>query len=126
MEKFILFSKGTTWEPMCAEQVRRYLLTNRPKHRNEFKNALKLLGGKDSCFVATALSDQIDLETIPTLRRFRDEVLRKHLFGRAFIWSYYKAGPYLADGTYFLPQAIRKGMARGIDQIACAIRTNRG
>lgn len=125
MEKFILFSKGTTWEPMCAEQVRRYLLTNRPKHRQEFKNALRLLGGKEACFIATALSDEIELETIPTLRSFRDEVLRQHAMGRAFIWSYYKAGPVLADGTYYLPQVIRKGMALGIDRIAHVIRSRR-
>jgi hypothetical protein len=123
MEKFILFSKSTTWEPMCAEQIRRYLLTNRPKHRQEFKNAYKLLGGKDSCFIATALSDEIEFETIPALRIYRDQVLRKHLAGRVFIWAYYKAGPTLANGTYFLPQAVRKTMALCLDRIARKIRT---
>jgi hypothetical protein len=125
LEKFILFSKGTTWEPMCAEQLRRYLLTNRPKHRAEFKNAFKMLGGSETCFVATALSDEIELETIPTLRRFRDEVLKHHRMGRAFIRVYYAIGPSIADGTYYLPRLIRKTMALGIDRIASAVRSSK-
>lgn len=125
LEKFILFSKGTTWEPMCAEQLRRYLLTNRPKHRPEFKNAYKLLGGSDKCFVATALSDEIEFETIPTLRRYRDEVLRKSILGRGFIRFYYAIGPGLADGTYWLPRVFRKSLARSIDQLASQIRQRR-
>ncbi len=123
LEKFILFSKGTSWEPMCAEQLRRYLLTNRPKHRQEFKNAYKLMGGSDRCFVATALSDEIDFETIPTLRSYRDEVLKKRVLGRLFVLAYYAAGPFLAEVTYFLPRSLRKSMALGIDRLAQSIRS---
>jgi hypothetical protein len=123
LEKFILFSKGTTWEPMCLEQLRRYLLTSRPKHREEFKNAYRMMGGKNGCFVATALSDELDFETIPILRRFRDEILKNSPFGRAFVWVYYRVGPAFADLTYFFPRGVRKSMAIALDKLARIIRS---
>jgi hypothetical protein len=123
LEKFILFSKGTHWAPMCTEQLRRYLLTNRPKHRQDFKNAFKLMGGSEKCFIVTALSDETDFETIPTLRRFRDEILCQNTVGKQLVRLYYKAGPLIAESTYRLPAFMRKRLAEGFDGLARLIRT---
>jgi hypothetical protein len=52
--------------------------------------------GRERCFVATAVYGSYDAPEVLTLRKFRDEVLRKSCAGRAFITLYYRYGPYLA------------------------------
>lgn len=51
-------------------------------------------GGK--CFVATACCGDPGHPTVRALQRFRDEYLRWHPAGRAFIAWYYRHGPVLA------------------------------
>lgn len=48
------------------------------------------------CFVATAVYGSYDAPEVLTLRKFRDEVLKKTSAGRMFISWYYQYGPYLA------------------------------
>jgi hypothetical protein len=53
---------------------------------------------KDSggCFIATAVYGSYDAPEVIILRNFRDTILKKYLFGRLFINSYYTFSPSLA------------------------------
>jgi len=48
------------------------------------------------CYIATAVYGSYDAPEVIVLRRFRDEVLSKSLFGRAFIRTYYAISPPVA------------------------------
>lgn len=50
-----------------------------------------------SCFIATATFGSNMAEEVQTFRRFRNEVLAKTSWGRAFIAKYYKYGPEAAE-----------------------------
>ncbi len=120
MEKYILFSKGMPFQALCAETLRKYIATEKPLHRAEFKNAYKLLGGTD-CFVATALADVSSPETLPRLRRFRDETLAKHAYGRVFVAWYYRVGPGIAALTEKFPEPVRRRLGFVLDRVASLI-----
>lgn len=45
------------------------------------------------CYVATCVYGSYDCPEVWTLRRFRDNILAKNIFGRAFIKSYYAVSP---------------------------------
>lgn len=47
------------------------------------------------CYIATAVYGSYDCHPVWTLRRYRDELLAKTLFGRAFIHCYYAISPHL-------------------------------
>lgn len=49
-----------------------------------------------TCFVATAAYGDPDHEDVVFLRQYRDNTLKKTVLGRAFIATYWKAGPVLA------------------------------
>ena len=48
---------------------------------------------KGGCYVATAVYGSYDCPEVWVLRRYRDNVLAKNIFGRAFIHTYYKLSP---------------------------------
>lgn len=73
-----------------------------PKCNNIF-NPNAASGGGGACFVATAVFDNYDSPEVVKLRLFRDNFLRRHLLGRAFIAFYYKTGPYLASAVKHNP-----------------------
>ena len=50
------------------------------------------------CFIATACYQDQNAPEILVLREWRDVVLSRHTAGRAFIYVYYRIGPYLAYG----------------------------
>lgn len=63
-----------------------------------------IMGGKmgknpsgGGCFIATAVYDNAMAPEVVTLRKFRDDVLRKSWVGRMFIATYYKVSPPIAD-----------------------------
>ena len=56
------------------------------------KNHPKTTGG---CYVATCVYGSYDCPEVWTLRRYRDQVLGKNIFGRAFIRLYYAISPSL-------------------------------
>jgi hypothetical protein len=47
------------------------------------------------CYIATAVYENYDCPQVWTLRRFRDDILGKTWYGRAFIKSYYAISPSL-------------------------------
>ena len=49
--------------------------------------------GSGGCYVATCVYGSYDCPQVWTLRRYRDESLAKHWYGRAFIRAYYAISP---------------------------------
>ena len=49
--------------------------------------------GSSGCYVATAVYGSYDCPEVWTLRRYRDNVLAKSIFGRTFIRVYYAVSP---------------------------------
>ena len=52
-------------------------------------------GSGEGCYIATCVYGSYDAPEVLTLRRFRDEILKKHMLGRMFIRCYYAISPYL-------------------------------
>jgi hypothetical protein len=54
-------------------------------------------GDDDGCFLATVAYGSRTAEQVEALKGFRDNTLVENSVGRAFIKSYYKVSPPLAD-----------------------------
>ena len=52
-------------------------------------------GSGEGCYIATCVYGSYDAPEVLTLRKFRDEILKKHRLGRAFIRCYYAISPHL-------------------------------
>ncbi len=117
LSRFVLFSKGLPYQHVSAELLRKYLVNGTPKNRREFKDAHIQLGG-GNCFIATAVEEYCAVETLPSLRRFRDEVLLKRTWGRSFVKVYYWVGPGLARLVLRTPEGFQRLLARIFDWIA--------
>jgi hypothetical protein len=68
-----------------------------------------LLGVRQKqCYIATACYGDADHPDVESLRRFRDEVLLRTVWGRAFVRVYYVLSPRIAErlGRHALPAAI--------------------
>ncbi len=117
-EKFVLFSRNTPFQVLSAESLRKYILREKPMHKAEFQQAYKLLAPPSKCFIATSLLDLSDLETLPRLRRFRDEVLEKSLWGRLAVRTYYRVAPAITLILDHSPSTIRYSVAKKLDLYA--------
>jgi len=117
LEKYIIFSKGMPYQALCSETLRKHLQMSRPTHRAEFKNAYETLK-KTRCFIASSLVDVTAPETLPSLRLFRDSVLRKSPTGRTLVYLYYQKSPKLAKRLNQLPNGIRKILGGLLDLLA--------
>jgi hypothetical protein len=117
LDKFLLFARGMPHERVCKEMLRKYLRRDKPEHSREFREAYRALS-RDKCFVATALVDVIDDETLPRLRGFRDQTLVRSIPGRAFIAAYYATGPWAARLTARAPLKLRRLLGRVLDRLA--------
>ncbi len=122
LEKFVLFSKGMQYEALSAETLRKYVSNEKPLHKEDFKNAYKMLTGS-SCFVATALMDVCDERTVPRLRTWRDEYLVHRAWGRKFIAWYGVNGPRIAAASERWPDWMRRTAGAGLDIFARIART---
>ncbi len=60
------------------------------------KNSPAGSAGREGCFIATQVYGSYDCFEVKTLRKFRDEKLKKSFAGKVFIDIYYKTGPYIA------------------------------
>lgn len=117
LEQYIIFSRGTQHGGLALETIRKYMISNKPRHKVEFKNAFKRLGGTD-CFVVTSLLDHIEPTTLDVMRNYRDETLSQYWMGRVFIRVYYRIGPTVAWCLDQMPNRFRAGVARMIDYMA--------
>ena len=120
LDKYVLFAKGTSYQPLCAETLRKYLAADKAIHRSDFMKAYKAMGGSN-CFVATAVMELGDVNTVPTLRAFRDDVCTRSAAGRAFVRWYYKNGPALARQVERWPFFARRALARVLDALALVL-----
>ena len=119
MEKYVEFTVGQPFQALAAETVRKYMVSDKPVHKKEFKELYGRIADT-KCFVATALVDVQEAETTPLLRRYRDEFLRGRLWGRGVIFLYQdlRIGVLLAEVTERLPGWCRKKLGRLLDAAA--------
>jgi len=117
LDKFYLFSKGFPFQPLSAETIRRYIASGKCKHLPEFKAVYLNLGGS-RCFVASSFVEIGNPETIPLLRDFRDQILKKSYFGRVLIGVYYRIGPKLAIFLDHRAPSTRQRLSRMLDHLA--------
>jgi hypothetical protein len=120
LNQFVVFAKDSSYKPLCAETLRKYLAAEKAVHRGDFKAAYKRLGGT-TCFIASALLDVSDLETLPRLRAFRDERLAGHPAGRALIRAYERNSPLIAGWLERAPHGVRVATARVLDFVGWAV-----
>lgn len=121
LDRFVMFSRGTPFQRVSAELIRKFLVNGSPRNRKEFKNAhLQLGGGK--CFLATSVEEYLPEKTLPRLRRFRDRRLLKSVQGRVFVRTYYWVGPSLAKIMIRLPEPIRKAFAKLVQNLADSLK----
>lgn len=125
LEKFILFSKGKSFEAVSAETLRKYVSNDKPIHRNDFRSAYRVMTGT-KCFVVTSLQDHVASDTLGVLRGYRDERLARTRRGRLMIRVYYGVGPLLAAGLDRAPEPFRAAVARAIDALAARISAAQG
>ncbi|MBU6376077.1 MAG: hypothetical protein KGQ59_08785 [Bdellovibrionales bacterium] len=114
LNQFVVFAKDAPFKPLCAETLRKFLAAEKPLHRSEFKAAYKRIGGT-TCFIASALLDVSNVETLPRLRRFRDTVLIRSSSGRRFILFYERNSPAIARKLENGPLILRFIVATLID-----------
>lgn len=82
-------------EPQNAKKYAQLILTLDP-HNDYAARILKQIEAQNTgCYIATAVYGSYDCPELWTLRRFRDDVLSKTWFGRAFIRVYYAISPSL-------------------------------
>lgn len=79
-----------TQEDQNKPEIKAFIETLRKEAEEEKKQS----GG---CYIATAVYGGYDKPEVLALRKFRDEVLLKHLWGRLFVKFYYAVSPPLAD-----------------------------
>ncbi len=121
LDRFVMFSRGTPFQHVSAELIRKFLVNGNPKNRKEFKNAhLQLGGGK--CFLATAVEEHLPSRTLPHLRRFRDQRLMMSVPGRSFVRAYYFFGPGLARILIRMPEGFQKRFARLVENFADSLK----
>ncbi|MCC7442860.1 MAG: hypothetical protein IT285_14600 [Bdellovibrionales bacterium] len=119
LDKYVLFAKGMPYENVCAETLRKYVANGKCLHGEEFKAAYRrMVGTTSKCFVATALSDLCDPETLPRLREYRDNRLLRSRSGRLFVRFYYRLGPMAARALLRAPGPVRARAAAGLDRLA--------
>lgn len=121
LDKFVLFSKGTSYQRLSREMLRKFLTYENPRNRPLFKEAFVSLGG-GKCFIATAVEDHFEDDTISVLRRFRDEVLSRNDTGRKLIRIYYQYSPDLAVLLIRSGSPVQRLVARLLERVASAIR----
>lgn len=81
--------------------------------------------GSKSCFVATTCFGSSDNDTVVTLRRYREAVLKTSTVGRFSIYWYYKLSPpianFVANHSY-----IKKIVRRSLERLAKELSTKHG
>lgn len=92
------------WAEICRNNISAYTVRDKILSTiadNKINNKTKPKKS-DGCYIATAVYGSYDCPQVWTLRRFRDNVLRQNVFGKAFVKIYYKTSPTLvkAFGNY--------------------------
>ena len=75
---------------------------------------------KEGCYIATAVYGSYDAPEVMTLRRFRDNTLKKSFFGRLFIKVYYTLSPPIAKklkNAHKINGFVRRILDRWVDKL---------
>src|SRR6202012_2726097 len=85
--------------PIYAEIIRKIEDYKKiAKNKDAFDRIIKLAHkGKKRCFIATAAYESPDAADVVALAQFRDKILLKHAWGRAFTQAYYSFSPKVAE-----------------------------
>ena len=121
MQQFLVFTKGLPYQPLASETMRKFIRSQKPNHASEFNVAYKQIGSA-KCFVATAVFDLIEEDTLFVLREYRDRKLMRSRSGRIFVKTYYAFGPWLAAYVSRMPTPVRRKIAKILDQMASRLR----
>ena len=81
----------------------------------------KTTSGKSGCYIATAVYGSYSCDQVVALRRYRDDYLAKHLFGRLFIKVYYALSPTLAKHIRqdsYIGKAIRSYLDKKVERLS--------
>ncbi len=114
------FSKHAPSFPRIARKMVAY--TKKSKNREIFNDLLtKCNAPRSKCFIATSTYGDPLHPQVLVLTRFRDEILERHLFGRLFIWIYYKVSPPIADFLDTHPQ-LKPTSRQSLDWLAKKIK----
>ncbi|MGL6400072.1 CFI-box-CTERM domain-containing protein [Aeromonas veronii] len=74
------------------------------------------------CFIATAVYGDPSCYQVRELRKYRDETLLKSILGRAFVKTYYKVSPAIAD--WLITKPALSGKIRAVLNFAVKHITN--
>lgn len=79
------------------------------------------LSGKSGCYIATAVYGSYSCSQVVALRRYRDDYLSKHLFGKLFIKVYYALSPTMAkhiNQNSRIGKAIRSYLDKKVERLS--------
>ena len=84
-------------EPARAAKYAQLILEIDPNNieAKKYLSVNNLSNQKSGCYIATSVFQTYDCPQLWTLRRYRDNVLKKTWYGRLFIHLYYKVSPLL-------------------------------
>lgn len=83
-------------------------------------NGSGLSDGNDGCYIATAVYGSYDCPQVWTLRRFRDNWLKRWAAGRAFVRCYYAISPAMVarfGHVQWIRASIRKILDRFVSKL---------
>lgn len=75
---------------------------------------------KEGCYIATAVYGSYNAPEVITLRRFRDETLKKSFLGRLFIKVYYRLSPPVAErlkNAHNINKTVRKILDKWVNRL---------
>ncbi len=95
LNKYVEFSIGRPHHVMSSETVRKYLKSDKSKHKVAFESALTTLRSTmKKCFIASAVYGPNSMQ-VNILQDYRDNILQNYFLGRLFVLSYYKISPLI-------------------------------
>jgi len=91
-----MYSDGPSWVDVVSVRERHFKTNfDSGYYINPSRDFNASTNKKEGCFVATFAYNSYDHPSVLVLRRFRDEVLFKNLFGRGFVKFYYRYSPII-------------------------------
>ena len=112
--------------PAEADRYAKLILQIDPSNAQAYRQINKPTEEKTGgCYVATAVYGSYDCPEVWTLRRYRDNTLSRHIFGRIFIRFYYAVSPFCVRllgntrwfqefGRRFLNRIVARLQAEGV------------
>ena len=96
LKKYVEFSIGTRHMILSSETLRKYISSDKVKHKADFENAYNALKSKlPKCFIAGVIYGP-ESQEVAILQNYRDSVLVNSVIGKNFIRFYYKTSPTIA------------------------------